>query len=200
MNAGDIPSLLVSTNEGADCDTVATGSFNGGGSGLTGTSPKVEVFELTKGAVPLTYTISGLSPSRAFFTRVAAINKHGVGPWRVSAVSSQPQKSTPSMARSVSVEAESGSRVGVWWQKPMFEGGDPITKYEVQWSTASTFGSLAQVTTVTPTSDGPYQHTISGLTPGQVYYVRVLPYNTFGFGPPATAVVKKNWEEFFTGE
>ena len=195
LNAGDVPSLLVSTNAGADADTIATGSFNGGASGLTGTSPKVEVFELTKGAIPLTYTISGLSPSGAYFTRVAAINKHGVGPWRISAVSSQPQKNTPSMARSVSVEAESGSRVGVWWQKPMFEGGDPITKYEVQWSTASTFGSLAQVATITPSSDGPYQHTISGLTPGQEYYVRVLPYNALGFGAPATAVVKNNWEE-----
>ena len=199
LNAGDVPSILVSTNDGTSATTIATGGITSSSgtvtAGLTGTSPRVEVFELVKGTVPMRYTISNLSPSSSYFTRVAAINKHGLGPWITSTYSSKPKQTTPSVCRDVTVSAESGTRIGVWWQKPLFEGGDPISKYEVQWSTTESFGNLAQIATVTPEGDEYYNHTITGLTPGQAYYVQVLPYNSIGFGAPVTASVQSNWEE-----
>ena len=59
LNSGDVPSLLVSTNGGLNVDTVATGSYNGGSVGLTGTSPKVEV----------TFTIN-ISCASSFFGQI----------------------------------------------------------------------------------------------------------------------------------
>ena len=194
LNAGDVPSILVSTNDGASATTVATGAVSSSAAGssvtagLTGTSPRVEVAELVKGAVPMRFTISGLSPSAKYFTRVAAINKHGIGPWITSAYSSQPKQTTPSACRDVTVSAESGTRIGVWWHKPSFEGGDAISKYEVQWSTAESFGNLAPNRDSCPPKETTTTTTQSlALTPGQAYYVRVLPYNALGFGAPVTA-------------
>ena len=72
------------------------------------------------------------------------------------------------------------------------DGGSLITKYIVEWDTVATFDSgdttphagEAEVA-AHPTKSSPYSHTISNLTPGKIYYVRVWSYNNaMGNGEP----------------
>ena len=103
-----------------------------------------------------------------------------------------------------SLTVTSGSQIqelDASWQAPSSNGGSSITGYKVQWKRSAdswdTADDVSQ-TTVTGTT-----HTITGLTGGVEYAVRVIATNTAGDGPasaevtgtPAGATSQQNTEE-----
>ena len=86
--------------------------------------------------------------------------------------------------------------IGISWFMPMYEGGDSVSKYSIQWDTNSNFGPTAQTAIFSNlTSGSPYSYVIGGLTTNTNYFIRVLSYNSYGYGPPAHAFVPNDHSE-----
>ena len=67
---------------------------------------------------------------------------------------------------------------------PLDDGGDTITSYSVEWDTLSNFSSAPQSHDVLYLAAGsPFSYTITGLTMGTQYYVRIRAVNSQGSGP-----------------
>ena len=72
------------------------------------------------------------------------------------------------------------------WQAPSSNGGSAITGYKVQWKEAmDSWDTAADVSEATVTGTS---HTITGLTGGVEYAVRVIATNTVGEGPASAEV------------
>ncbi|KAF1784582.1 Immunoglobulin-like fold [Phytophthora cactorum] len=71
---------------------------------------------------------------------------------------------------------------------PLDDGGDVVSGYIVQWDVVSTFDSLAAGSTTAVINDATQRaYTITLLTPGTRYYVRVFTKNLGGKGTPQTS-------------
>ena len=81
-------------------------------------------------------------------------------------------------------QGDSGGILKVSWQAPASNGGSNLTGYTVQWKTASDSWAIpADITEATLTGTA---HTITGLTDGTSYAVRVLATNVIGDGKPTS--------------
>jgi len=201
---GDLPLLLVKTSTGLDYAPVARGGS------LTGTNPEVKVTEVVKGNLDTSFVISGLSATSAYNTRVFAYNGNGWGEAQIAAFASSPSSQPPTSPSDVLVAVAAGSssesKLYVSWNGPKYTGGDDVSKYVVEWSKTSSFSaSTVQVATIS-TSAGtldsdaecltaPCSFTIASLEVATEYYVRVLAYNSFGYGPPMEATPAANEHE-----
>ena len=154
------------------------------------------------------YTIELLSSSTTYFVRCAAINSAGVGTYQTtSPVSTMPSIQVPGKPHTLSVTSGgSTGEIDVAWQRPKVphhntpcsgtvaspidcptpfgetvpasDGGSSITGYEIEYNERSDFsGSDGDIQTTTGTT-----YTLTGLTGGRIYYVRVLAVNTVGRG------------------
>ena len=129
----------------------------------------------------LTYTIPGLVNGTGYKVRVSATNTvfSGYGKTAGTAKAVKPYLSLPTAPKSVKATAASSSLV-VTWKAPANDGGADITDYLVEWS--------ANGVTWTPAHAGSaLTYTITGLTPGLGYKVRVSTTNGVfsGYGPLA---------------
>ena len=71
----------------------------------------------------------------------------------------------------------------VYWEAPASDGGSDITGYKVQWKeSADSWETPADVSEATASGT---IHTITGLTDGVEYSVRVLATNGVGDSPPS---------------
>ena len=86
-----------------------------------------------------------------------------------------------------SITVTSGSQIqelDVAWQAPSSDGGSDVTGYKVQWKeSADSWDTEADVSEATVTGT---THTITGLTGGVEYVVRVIATNVAGDGPAST--------------
>ena len=79
----------------------------------------------------------------------------------------------------------------IGWKPPLLDGGSEITGYRVQWRSGSKqWDSVRQSELLDHVPDDerngfPIKHTITGLTNGVEYTVRVLAYNEHGAGHPS---------------
>jgi len=155
------------------------------------------------------YTIELLSSEKVYFFQVSAINRAGVGASGVSApLYATPAKRIPGSPHSLT--AVSGlfpGTISVYWQRPripyhqipcfgteasprecplpygggdgpLSDGGEPINEYEVEYNDKSDFsGNDGGRKLVTTTSC-----TLTDLTEGRKYYLRVLARNSVGSG------------------
>ena len=150
---------------------------------------KRSIFDLTNGT---TYTL-----------RVQAVNSAGAGPWS-STVTGTPKATAPDAP--VIEVAKGNTRLEVSWTAPASNGSD-ITGYTVQWKTpVQNFDSTRQKTVTGTTAS------ITGLTNGTQYTLRVRATNGIGDGPwsglaqgtpsavpeaPAGLVIR-TWDRFLT--
>ncbi|XP_039991816.1 ankyrin repeat and fibronectin type-III domain-containing protein 1 [Xiphias gladius] len=101
---------------------------------------------------------------------------------------------TPSMVR---LSVSSSTTLTVTFQEPQCLNSTVVTKYRVEWSCLEDFSLLAGEMLLDNLQT--LKCTISGLTTGRLYYVRVLAYNMKGWGPPASSLppsaAASNWRE-----
>ena len=93
----------------------------------------------------------------------------------------------PDAPQSLNVSPDDTGTLDVSWEAPASDGDSAITGYKVQWKSGSedydgSAGSTRQAEITDPVSR---THTITGLTDGVEYAVRVIAVNEVGDGPPS---------------
>ncbi|XP_042252669.1 uncharacterized protein ankfn1 isoform X3 [Thunnus maccoyii] len=100
----------------------------------------------------------------------------------------------PSMVR---LSVSSSTTLTVTFQEPQCLNSTVVTKYRVEWSCLKDFSLLAGEMVLDNLQT--LKCTISGLTTGRLYYVRMSAYNMKGWGPPASSLppsaAPSNWRE-----
>ena len=97
------------------------------------------------------------------------------------------ETAVPDAPQSLNVSPDDTGALDVSWEAPASDGGSAITGYKVQWKSGSedydgSAGSTRQAEITDPASR---THTITGLTDGVEYAVRVIAVNDVGDGPPS---------------
>ena len=97
------------------------------------------------------------------------------------------ETAVPDAPQSLNVSPDDTGTLDASWEAPASDGGSAITGYKVQWKSGSedydgSAGSTRQAEITDPASR---THTITGLTDGVEYTVRVIAVNDAGDGPPS---------------
>ena len=124
------------------------------------------------------YRHDGLDPGTTRYYRVAAVNRHGRGPWtedRVSATTSR----LPGRPTRLTAEAQGPSEIELDWTAPSLGGGS-ITGYRIEWSSTGRSGWQSLVAN---TRSARTTYTDTRLNPGTTRYYRVAAINSAGRGP-----------------
>ncbi|XP_029382930.1 ankyrin repeat and fibronectin type-III domain-containing protein 1 isoform X3 [Echeneis naucrates] len=100
----------------------------------------------------------------------------------------------PSVVR---LSVSSSTTLTVTFQEPQCLNSTVVTKYRVEWSCLKDFSLLAGELVLDNLQT--LKFTISSLTTGRLYYVRVSAYNMKGWGPPASSLppsaAPSNWRD-----
>jgi len=128
-------------------------------------------------------TISGLTAGTTYYIKLKAVND--MGDSVASAAVSISTLSTPDAPTSLSAGSITGTTVAISFTAGA-QGGSAISNYQYALSTdsGSTYGSF---TALSPT-DATTPITITGLTAGTAYYVKIKAVNTDGAGTASSAV------------
>jgi hypothetical protein len=134
---------------------------------------------------PYTTVLSGLSMGQTYYVRVFAKNSQGFGEGQAPTPNSEHPRQLPKAPLNVRTEITSTSMLTVFFNKPINEGGDAVTKFRVEWDIDAEFEGLLGMphkgsVIVDASRDSSY--TITNLNPGTRYYVRVAAGNLVGFG------------------
>ena len=125
----------------------------------------------------LTFKNSGMTFGTTRYYRVAARNSRGLSAWSDPPYASATTLSgVPGQPR-LTVRATDANTIALTWTKPA-DNGDPITRYEIQWSEDGSSG-WTQLATPGP-SDTSYDD--AGLDPGTRRYYRLRARNGIGNG------------------
>ncbi|KAK1941929.1 Titin [Phytophthora citrophthora] len=153
------------------------------------TNPSSVVVTMKTGmTAPYRRVISSLTKGTPYYFRIRAKNSQGYGHPQASVPPKMQPYTTPSAPTQAALGVTSATMLTVRWAPPSDDGGSSISGYVVQWDIAAGFDSLALTTATTMTVGDPAQrsYTITGLTPGTLYYVRVFAKNIGGMGTPQT--------------
>ena len=124
-----------------------------------------------------TTTVTGLTNGTTYQVQVAAVNNVGTGAWSSSATAVPATVPTAPAAPTLTVKNES---LGVRWSAPSGNGGSAVTGYKVG-RCSSSCGTDSNWTVTTLTGTGT-STTLSSLTNGTAYQVRVAATNSVGTG------------------
>ena len=124
-------------------------------------------------------TITGLTNGTSYEVRVSAHNVNGYGP--TASVGTATPITTATAVVALSASVANGQSV-VSWDAPASNGGSIITGHKVEYSIDGTSWTQASASTMSP-------YTLTGLTNGTSYQVRVTPINGAGNGASAIASV-----------
>lgn len=177
---GNLPSLLVSTGTSPPSLIAAGGS-------LAGRSAIVEVKTTTHGYILSEFTIEKLVTQR-YYAQVFSSND-GLQ-WATPSLvlfGVSPVKCVPSRPTNAIARVLSGSEIEVLWHAPEVDGGEPVSKYSIQWGQDYSFSSSSAIVYVEP-GNTIFSFVISGLHPFTSYFIRILAYNAIGYSEPITAV------------
>jgi hypothetical protein len=153
----------------------------------------VKIVELTylEGGSPFSKTIKGLTTGTQYYVRVAAINSQGVGAFSTSTPDQMNPHESPAGPANVKLRVTSNSMLTVSFDLPDYNGGDAVTMFKVEWDTSATFTNtkvpMPHKGSVEIDASTQRSHTITLLSEGQAYYVRVYAKNNAGWGAPAVS-------------
>ncbi|KAF4315183.1 hypothetical protein BBO99_00009556 [Phytophthora kernoviae] len=124
-----------------------------------------------------------------FGIHVPEFRPRGVDEWHECPIPADhfiPYESSPTQ---VMLGVTSSTMLTVGWAPPTDDGGDTVSGYIVQWDVTASFDSLAVAASTTAVVSDAAQrsYTITLLTPGTRYYVRVFAKNLGGKGTPQTS-------------
>ena len=135
-------------------------------------------------ATATTYTVTGLTNAAGYYFTVKAINAVGAGAPSNEA-SATPEASTTFPAAPGNLKATAGThQVALTWIAPAWNGGSPVTGYNVYKGTALGGESTTPVN-ATPLAPTARSYTVTGLTHGTRYYFTVKAINTVGPSAPS---------------
>ena len=109
----------------------------------------------------------------------------------------QPQAIVPGVPRLVDADRFGDSAISVHWWLPRTDGGSPITGYKVQWKEAGdSWTDAAAVSEKAEDSINPLagRTTVTGLTGGTLYTLRVIATNLVGDSQPSAEMVARPQE------
>ena len=136
-------------------------------------------------ATDLTYKLSDTDVGKTIKVRVSFTDSAGNDESLTSVATTAVLATVPTQPLSLAVATgDQIQELDASWQAPSSNGGSAITGYKVQWKEAAdNWDTAADVSeaTVTKTTD-----TITGLTGGVAYAVRVIASNVMGYGPAST--------------
>ena len=139
------------------------------------------------GATGSSYGVTAEDEGKAITVRVTftddAGNEESVISYAVVAATALPQTRAPDAPGAPDVSPHDSTSLAVSWTAPASDGGAAITGYTVQWKEET--GSWDQPADVSEAAATGTSHTITGLTDGIEYSVRVLAINDVGEGLPS---------------
>ena len=140
-----------------------------------------------EGETASTYTLAGGDVDKAIKVKVSFTDDANNQESLTSAATDAVAATVPTAPLSLTVTAGSQiQELDVSWQAPSSNGGSAVTGYKVQWKESTdSWDTAADVSEATETGT---THTITGLTGGVEYAVRVIAYNDVGDGPASTEV------------
>lgn len=170
--------------------TVTPGSstiqtLSGRSANLTITNLQIgQVFDTCVGTKQIPVDGKQLTKGQLYYARVFAVNQVG---FSLAANAPTPQKPmvVPGPPTSVVLAVANSTGLRVSWNPPADDGGDTITLYRVDYSLASAFDVFSSVNVTYLSGGSNFFKTITGLQTGIFYFIRVLAYNSQGFGLPA---------------
>lgn len=124
-------------------------------------------------------TINGLTNGRTYEFRVLATNARGASAWS-DTITAIP-RTLPGAPQSVTISSVGNETLTVTWAAPSSDGGNALTGYLLEYATNSSFSSAVSV----PVSASATSRTLSGLTNGTTYWVRVTAVNAAGSSLPS---------------
>jgi hypothetical protein len=121
-------------------------------------------------------TVTGLTNGTAYVFRVAAINGVGTGAYTSASSSVTPTAGTPPNAPTSLTATAGNAQIALSWTAPSAPGTSAISGYTVEYTPSG--GSAQTVSTGSTTAS----YTLTGLTNGTAYTVRVAAVSAAGAG------------------
>ena len=135
------------------------------------------------GATNSTYTLSDEDEGKSIKVRVSFTDDADNAETRTSEATDTVAATKPGVPGHLNVFPHGTGALDVYWEAPASDGGSAITGYKVQWKeSADSWETPADVSEATVTGT---THTITGLTGGVEYTVRVSAVNDAGEGSPS---------------
>ncbi len=133
-------------------------------------------------ATEATYTPSTGDVGKTIKVKVSFTDDRNNDESRTSAATTAVLPTVPRQPQSLTVTAgDNIQELDAYWQAPSSNGGADVTGYKVQWKeSANSWDTEADVSEATVTGT---TYTITGLTGGTAYTVRVIATNSAGDGP-----------------
>ena len=139
------------------------------------------------GATSVSYLVATDDVDSVLKVRVSYTDDEGNDESLTSVATASVVAAVPGVPRSVAVERGGTGELDVSWEAPTSNGGSSITGYKVQWKEAAdNWDTPADASSATTTETS---HTITGLSLGTEYSVRVIATNSVGVG---TASAEEN--------
>ena len=130
-----------------------------------------------------TYTLTDEDVGKSIKVRVSFTDDADNAETRTSEATDTVAATKPGVPGHMNVFPHDTRALDVYWEAPASDGGSDITGYKVQWKeSADSWETPADVSEATPSGT---IHTITGLTDGVEYSVRVLATNGVGDSPPS---------------
>ena len=145
----------------------------------------LDVISLLSGDTSSTYTLAPADAGYTFTVRVTFTDDEGNNESLTSEATEAVAATAPTAPQSLSVATgDQDQELDVTWQAPSSNGGSEVTGYKVQWKEATdSWDTAADVSEATETGT---TYTITDLTGGVEYAVRVMATNDVGDGPAST--------------
>ena len=135
------------------------------------------------GATNSTYTLTDEDVGKGIKVRVSFTDDADNQESLTSADTDTVAATKPGVPGRLNVFPHDAGALDVYWEAPASDGGSAITGYKVQWKeSADSWDTPADVSEATASGT---IHTITGLTDGVEYSVRVLATNGVGDSPPS---------------
>ena len=137
-----------------------------------------------EGATSSTYTLHASDAGKSIKVRVTFTDDGGNEETLTSAATTAVAAAVPGAPGTLIVSVNDTGRLDLSWDAPDSNGGSAVTGYKVQWKESSdSWDTPADVSEATVTGT---TYTITGLTGGVGYTVRVIASNDVGAGPAST--------------
>ena len=189
-NAGQFAMPGIDATTGAYSITTSSASSGGvinsdGGAAVTargivwGTSAGSSTFSTTTGTGIGTFTssITGLTSGVTYYVRAFATNS--VGTKYGTEISFNTSQAVATLAATTTVSSI-GATTATSGGNITYNGGATVTTSGIVWSTTSTPTIALATKTTNGAANGAYTITMTGLTPGTLYYVRSYATNSVG--------------------